>query len=203
MNVISIILQTFLIYFLAKLINTCSNHHAIDYIRAVFTLIFGVFFMYFNHVFQHKYNDSMYGKIHTEYHHNPKYKHTWYAKIIELFCNLQVLIFILVNNLIKKLTNIEIFSNYILVFWSLVYTWTHAIEHHNHHSCVHAHHHKFDNEENRNHSSEIKNYGLSTMDRIFNTYHPCDENGLFDAFYVLFKLYVICYATILIYKIKK
>ena len=200
---ISIIIRTFFIYLVVSLVNTCSHHHVIDYIRAVFTLIFSMFFMYFGHFFQHKYNDSMFGKIHTAYHHNPKYKHNWYVKLIEHLNNSQLLLFILVNNLIKKLTNIEIFSNYILVFWSLVYLWTHAIEQHNHHSCTHVYHHKFDNEENRNHSSEIKNYGPSTMDMIFNTYHPCDEDGLFDAFYVLFKLYVIYYATILIYKIKK
>ena len=192
------------IAFFVSLINACSHHRVIDYIRAGFTVIFSMFFMYFAHVFQHKYNDSIYGKMHTAYHHNPKYKHIWYAKLIELFNNLQLLIFILVNTLIKKFTNIEMFSNYILVFLSLYYLWIHNIEYHIHSSCRHRYHHKFDNEENINHSSEIKNYGPSTMDKIFNTYHDCNDNNndLMSRVRNLMILYIAYHATILIYKIK-
>ena len=203
MNALTLIKSAFFIYLFVSLINVCSNHRAIDYIRAFFTLIFSMFFLYFIHVFQHKYNNSMYGKIHTEYHHNPKCKHKWYATLIELYCNLQLLIFILVNNLIKKLTNIEIFSNYILVFWSLVYTWTHTIDYHNHDSNFHAYHHKFDNDDNINHSSEIKNYGPVSMDMIFNTYHHCTQNkDLMMPARHLMKFYLSYYVTSLIFKIK-
>ena len=189
------------IAFFVSLINACSHHRVIDYIRAGFTVIFSMFFMYFAHVFQHKYNDSIYGKMHTAYHHNPKYKHIWYAKLIELFNNLQLLIFILVNNLIKKFTNIEIFSNYILVSFLGIFIWTHFIEYNNTASCLHVYHHKFDNEENINHSSEIKNYDPTTIDKIFNTYHDCNghANGLINS---LIKLYIMYHATLLIFKIK-
>ena len=193
------------IAFVVSLINTCSHHHVIDYIRAFFTLMFSMFYMYFSHFFQHKYNDSMFGKIHTAYHHNPKYKHTWYAKIIELFINLQVFIFILVNNLIKKFTNVEIFSNYILFFYIAIYVCTHYIEYHNNASCLHTYHHAFDNEENQNHSSEIKNYGPMMLDTIFNTYHDCnhDDDSLWATVRILIPVYIIYHATVLIFKIKQ
>ena len=161
--------------------------------------------MYFSHFFQHKYNDSMFGKIHTAYHHNPKYKHTWYAKWIELFVNLQVFIFILVNNLIKKFTNIEIFSNYILFYYMAYYVWIHFVEYHNITSCLHVYHHKFDNEENQNHSSEIKNYGPMMLDTIFNTYHDCnhDDDSLLATVRILIPVYIMYHATVLIFKIKQ
>ena len=203
MNALTLIKSAFFIYLFVSLINVCSNHRAIDYIRAFFTLIFSMFFLYFIHVFQHKYNNSMYGKIHTEYHHNPKYKHKWYSNVIELYCNLQLLIFILVNNLIKKLANIEIFSNYILGFATLVYILTHAIDYHNHDSNVHAYHHKFDNDDNINHSSEIKNYGPPLMDMIFNTHHACTQNNdLMMHARHLMVIYLPYYVTSLIFKIK-
>ena len=196
--------NVFYLYLIAKLINACSKHHTIDYIRAVFTLIFGSFYIYFVHVIQHKYSDSMFGKIHTDYHHNPKYKHKWYSKVIEFFNNSQLLLFILVNNLIKKFTNIEIFSNYILFFWAMIYTWTHEIEYHNHPSCIHMYHHKFDNEENQNHSSEIKNYGPTSLDIMFNTFNEnCNqEHDLIRHVRHLMILYIMYIATSLIYKIK-
>ena len=208
MNIFSFIQYIGPIYFIVKfvkLINTCSHHHVIDYIRAFFTLIFGASYMYFYHVFQHKHNDSMLGKIHTAYHHNPKYKHIWYAKIIELFNNLQFLILILVNNLIKKFTNIEIFSNYILFYFMAIYVWNHFIEYHNIASCKHMYHHAFDNEENRNHSSEIKNYGPPTMDKIFNTYHDCnhEHDSLWATVRVIITIYIMYHATVLIFKIKQ
>ena len=206
MNMIGRILQfSFLTYFIVSVVNTCSHHRVIDYIRAFFTLIFSAFYMYFIHVIEHKYNDTMFGKMHTAYHHNPKYKHTWYANIIEFLNNSQLLIFILVNNLIKKITNVEIFSNYMLFMLSLYYIWSHFIEFHYLPSCVHAYHHMFDNEENINHSSDIKNYGPRQMDIIFNTYHSCDDDGTVWLKYLslVCKLGVIYYATSLIYKIKK
>ena len=192
------------IAFVVSLINECSHHHVIDYIRAFFTLTFSLSYMYFGHVYQHKYNNSMFGKMHTAYHHNPKYKHIWYVKIIELFNNSQLFIFILVNNLIKKFTNVEIFSNYILFYISALYMWLHFIEFHNNASCTHAYHHKFDNEENQNHSSEIKNYSPSIMDKIFNTYNDCKEDD--DLWFIvrsIIILYILYHATILIYKIKQ
>ena len=204
MNMISIIIRTFFIYMVVSLVNTCSHHHVIDYIRAVFTLIFSMFFMYFGHFFQHKYNDSMFGKIHTAYHHNPKCKHKWYAKLIEHLNNSQLLLFILVNNLIKQITNVEIFSNYILVFVTLIYLWTHAIEYQNHPSITHMYHHKFDNEENRNNSSEIKNYSPLLVDMIFNTYHDCNQNDdLLVKVRHMMEIYLTYWATSIFFKIKK
>lgn len=206
MPVTEIIHAIIFMYVIFKLITVCSDHRATDYIRSLFTLLFGLFFMYFSHVAQHKFNNSAFGRVHALFHHNPKCKHEWYAKIIEFINNLQLLIFILFNNVIKQITHIELFSNYILFSLTFYYILTHFIEFHYFPSCRHNHHHAFDNEENQNHSLDIQNYGPHVMDIMFNTHHACNDDGanvyLVETF-KLCKLYVMYYATSLIYKIKK
>ena len=203
MQAVDIINVLIFIYVILKLINACSTNRAADYIRSGFTLIFSIFFMYFSHVAQHKFNDSVLGKLHTTYHHNPKLKNEWYAKVIEFINNLQLLLFILVNNVIKQITRIELFSNYVLFALTFYYIWTHFIEFHYFPSCVHNHHHAFDNEENHNHSLEIQNYGPHIIDTLFHTHHACNDDAnvyLVETFEVV-KLGAMYYATSLIYKI--
>lgn len=203
MKVSEIVNLFFFIYVIVLLINVCSRHHAMDYFRAGFTLVFSIFFMYFSHVAQHKFNDSMLGKAHTMYHHNPKYKNEWYSKIIEFINNLQLLIFILFNNIIKKIANVELFSNYILFALTVYYTWSHFVEFHYLPSCRHNYHHKFDNEENHNRSLVIKNYGPHFMDIVFETNYDCIEsNQRLWLKYLsnILKLYVVYRITSFIYK---
>lgn len=204
MHTIEIINAIIFIYVILKLITVCSAHRATDYIRSCFTLVFGLFFMYFSHVAQHKFNNSVFGRVHALFHHNPKCKHEWYAKIIEFINNLQLLIFILVNNVIKQIAHIELFSNYVLFALTFYYIWTHFIEFHYFPSCVHNQHHAFDNEENHNHSLEIQNYGPHIIDMLFNTHHACNDATVYVVEPVkLVKMYAMYYATRLIYKIKK
>lgn len=192
------------IYVVVMLIHACSKNKATDYYRAGFTLVFSVCFIYFYHVAQHKYNDSIFGKVHTMYHHNPKFKNELYSKLIEFINNIVLLIFILLNNLIKKAINVELFSNYILFMLTVYYLWSHFIEFHYLPSCRHEYHHSFDNEENANKSSHLKNYGPHFMDIIFNTDHFCThahvENTWLKYLSNILKLYVAYRVTIFIYK---
>lgn len=203
MNIIYTLNALVYYYVVYLLINACSKHRAIDYFRAIFTAIFATFFFYFIHVLQHKFNDSIIGRIHTTYHHNPKYKNKWYSTVFEFFNNLILLIFILLNNIVKHFTNVEIFSNYILFISVFYYAWVHFIEFHYTNSCKHIYHHKFDNAENLNHSSVIKNYGPYYMDILFGTNYDCPQNETWLSYlnYIL-KIYIAYQVTISIYKIK-
>ena len=200
-DIINIIIFNFVII---RLIIACSAHRAMDYIRAYFTLVFGMCVLYFGHVANHKFKNGIVGKLHAM-HHNPKIKNEWYAMIIEFIYNSQLLIFILFNNVFKQITRIELFSNYILFAIVFLYIWTHWIEQHCFPDCVHKYHHTFDAEENHD-PVNVKNYGPHIMDRIFNTYHDCNNdnaNVYLAKIREYFKLGFMYYATSLLYKIKK
>jgi len=199
--IIQLVELTSFVYILFRLINECTNHRAVDYTRAMFTLTFASFWVYSIHRYQHKYPDGVFGKIHAM-HHNPKHKNEWYAYVLEGLNNSQLLLFILFNNLLKKMTNVELFSNYILVLLTVMYLFVHFIQYKVVKSCKHAIHHEHDNDAIQNYES-IKNYDPAIFDQLFETKSYCNSDQPTWCLYVLVILvrtYILYYVTVSICK---
>ena len=178
-------------YVVFRLINECTTHRAVDYIRAIFTLTVASVWLYSTHRYQHKYTDGVFGKIHAM-HHNPKHKNEWYAYVSEGLNNSQLLLFILFNNLLKKMTNFELFSNYIMVLMTFMYLFVHFIQYKLFHSCEHAIHHQHDNDAIQNYAL-IKNYDPAIFDELFETKYYCNSDQAPSWYlYVLFILFRAC-----------
>lgn len=186
--IIPLVEYTLLAYVLFKLINECTNRRAVDYIRAIFTLIVASFWLYLIHRYQHKYPDGVFGKIHAM-HHNPKHKNKWYAYVLEILNNSQLLLVILFNNLLKKMTNFELFSNYILILLTIMYLFMHFIQFKLFNSC-HAIHHQHDNDAIQNYES-IKDYDPVIFDQLFETKSYCNSDQPTWCLYVLVILFIL------------
>jgi hypothetical protein len=189
-------------YILFRLTNECTRHRAVDYIRAMFTLTFASLWIYLMHRHQHKYPDGVFGKIHAM-HHNPKHKNEWYAHALECLNNSQLLLFILFNKLIKKMTNVELFSNHILVLLTVMYLFVHFVQYKVFKSCKHAIHHEHDNDAIQ-HYELIKNYEPYIFDNLFETQSHCKPDQVPSWYlYVLIILVRTCilyYVTVAICK---
>lgn len=199
--IIQLVEFTSFAYILFRLINECTNHRAVDYTRAIFTLTFASFWIYSIHRYQHKYPDGVFGKIHAM-HHNPKHKNEWYAYILEGLNNSQFLLFILFNNLLKKMTNVELFSNYILVLLTVMYLFVHFIQYNVVKSCNHAIHHQHDNDVIQNYEF-IKNYDPAILDKLFETNSYCitDQTPWYlSVLVILVRTYILYYVTVAICK---
>lgn len=186
-----------------KIMNECTSHRVVDYVRAVFTLAFASFFIYTTHRYQHKHPDSMFGKLHA-LHHNPNYKNKWYVEVLEGVNNSQLLLLIIVNNVITKVTNVQLFSNVMFVFLTCMYLVIHLVQYKVSYSCSHAKHHEYDsvNGMHRDYAA-IKNYAPYVMDNLFKTNAYCStgETSLnVFAIIALFRTYVVYCMTIWICK---
>ena len=199
--IIQLVEFTSFAYIFFRLINECTNHRAVDYTRAIFTLTFASFWIYSMHRYQHKYPDGVLGKIHAM-HHNPKHKNEWYAYILEGLNNSQILLFILFNNILKKMTNVELFSNYILVLLTVMYLFVHFIQYNVVKSCNHAIHHQHDNDVIQNYEF-IKNYDPAIFDKLFETKSYCitDQTPWYlSVLVILVRTYILYYVTVAICK---
>lgn len=187
-----------------KIMNECTSHRVVDYVRALFTLAFASFFLYTIHWYQHKHSDSVFGKLHA-LHHNPNYKNKWYAELLEGVNNAQLLLFIIVNNLIKKVTNVQLFSNVMFVFLTCMYLVVHLVQYKVLYSCSHAKHHEYDsvNGMHRDYAA-IKNYAPYVMDNLFKTNAYCITGETTSlhvyAIIALFRTYVVYCVTIWVCK---
>ena len=130
-----------------------------SYIRCIITIIFVIFFSYFSHRAAH---DIYPYNIFHMIHHNDEYNNKKWALLLELIINLfQIggLILIPFNMYLEKLIGIKLLNNYVILYYSLVYTSHHMINYHYIPNTIHIQHHK----------NEITNYGPDIIDVLFFT----------------------------------
>lgn len=200
--IVQLVELTSFAYILFRLINECTRHRAVDYTRAMFTLTFASFCLYSMHRHQHKYPDGVFGKIHAM-HHNPKHKNEWYTYALEGLNNSQLLLFILFNNVIKKITNVELFSNHILVLLTVMYLFVHFVQYKVFNSCNHAIHHQHDNDAIQQYEL-IKNYDPYIFDKLFETQSHCNpdqvQSWYLHVLIILVRACILYYVTVAICK---
>jgi hypothetical protein len=95
-------------------------------------------------------------------HHNDDINHTFFGRTLEWIVNfLQIggLLLIPLNRLLENKTGVKLFNEYIIVFYSLVYTTHHMINYHVLEVDTHIRHHKNVN----------TNYGPDYMDVLLGT----------------------------------
>ena len=130
-----------------------------DLKRGLFTITFMVIFSYLSHMVGHKlYPINIFHKV----HHNDDINHTFFGRTLEWIVNfLQIggLLLIPLNRLLENKTGVRLFNEYIIVFYSLVYTTHHMINYHVLEVDTHIRHH-----ENVN-----TNYGPDYMDVLLGT----------------------------------
>ena len=130
-----------------------------DLKRGLFTITFMVIFSYLSHMVGHKlYPINIFHKV----HHNDDINHTFLGRTLEWIVNfLQIggLLLIPLNRLLENKTGIRLFNEYIIVFYSLVYTTHHMINYHLLEVDTHIRHHKNVN----------TNYGPDYMDVLLGT----------------------------------
>jgi hypothetical protein len=136
-----------------------TNH---NYVLAIFTLFFAEYWCYITHYITHNKNFEFIGFIHL-FHHTPKYADAIWVFLVELLLNFFIyggFVLIFLGEIIKRLFSIEIFNNYVLFFWSIVYSSYHLINFHYLKSPTHKEHHLQNGQ---------LNYGPDWMDIIFGT----------------------------------
>lgn len=130
-----------------------------DLKRGLFTITFMVIFSYLSHMVGHKlYPINIFHKV----HHNDDINHTFFGRTLEWIVNfLQIggLLLIPLNRLLENKTGVRLFNEYIIVFYSLVYTTHHMINYHVLEVDTHIRHHKNVN----------TNYGPDYMDVLLGT----------------------------------
>jgi hypothetical protein len=130
-----------------------------DLKRGLFTITFMVIFSYLSHMVGHKlYPINIFHKV----HHNDDINHTFFGRTLEWIVNfLQIggLLLIPLNRLLENKTGVKLFNEYIIVFYSLVYTTHHMINYHVLEVDTHIRHHKNVN----------TNYGPDYMDVLLGT----------------------------------
>jgi len=130
-----------------------------DLKRGLFTITFMVIFSYLSHMVGHKlYPINIFHKV----HHNDDINHTFFGRTLEWIVNfLQIggLLLIPLNRLLENKTGVRLFNEYIIVFYSLVYTTHHMINYHLLEVDTHIRHHKNVN----------TNYGPDYMDVLLGT----------------------------------
>jgi len=133
-----------------------------NYILSLLTLFFAEYWCYITHHITHNKNFEFIGFMHL-FHHNPKYADATWVFVIELLLNFFLyggFVLIFLGEIIKKLFSIKIFNNYVLFFWSIVYSSYHLINFHYLKSPTHKAHHL---------QNGKLNYGPDWMDIIFGT----------------------------------
>jgi hypothetical protein len=126
------------------------------------------------------------------------------VEVLEGVNNSQLLLLIIVNNVITKVTNVQLFSNVMFVFLTCMYLVIHLVQYKVSYSCSHAKHHEYDsvNGMHRDYAA-IKNYAPYVMDNLFKTNAYCStgETSLnVFAIIALFRTYVVYCMTIWICK---
>jgi len=160
-NLISCLKLNFVFYLVFFVLGLYLSLISKDLYRGIFTLLFCTLFSYFSHRLSHRIFPLNYKYFHI-LHHNIKYNKKWWAELIECIVNLiQIggIILIPINILIEKYTNIKLFNNYLILYFSLVYTSTHMINYHILDVNTHRVHHEDTN----------TNYGPDYVDILFNT----------------------------------
>jgi len=133
-----------------------------NYLLAIFTLFFAEYWCYVSHQLTHKKSFEFVGFLHL-FHHDSKYKESLWVFIIELLLNFFIyggFILIFLGAFIEKTFSIKIFNNYVLFFWSILYSSYHLINFHYLKSPTHKEHHLKNGQ---------VNYGPDWMDIIFGT----------------------------------
>jgi len=133
-----------------------------NYILALSTLFFAEYWCYITHYITHNKNFEFIGFIHL-FHHSPKHSDAMWVFVIELLLNFFIyggFVLIFLGEIIKKVFSIKIFNNYILFFWSIVYSSYHLINFHYLKSPTHKEHHLQNGQ---------LNYGPDWMDILFGT----------------------------------
>ena len=133
-----------------------------NYLLAIFTLFFAEFWCYITHYITHNKNFEFIGFMHL-FHHDPKYADKTWVFVIELLLNFFIyggFVLIFLGEIVKRLFSIEIFNNYVLFFWSIVYSSYHLINFHYLKSPTHKEHHLQNGQ---------LNYGPDWMDIICGT----------------------------------
>ena len=118
-----------------------------------------VIFSYLSHKVGHKvYPINIFHKV----HHNDRVNHTFLGRALEWVVNfLQIggLLLIPLNRFLEKKTGVKLLNDYIIVFYSLVYTTHHMINYHVLNVDTHVRHHK----------NSDTNYGPDYMDVLMGT----------------------------------
>jgi sterol desaturase/sphingolipid hydroxylase (fatty acid hydroxylase superfamily) len=132
-----------------------------DFKRGIFTIVFMVLFSYLSHIAGHKlYPINLFHGLHHQDEHNKK----WWARLVEWVVNLIQIGGILLIPLNIYLSNsrylgYKVLNNYIILYFSLVYTTHHMINYHLMKVDTHVRHHKNTN----------TNFGPDYMDVLFGT----------------------------------
>ena len=130
-----------------------------DFYRGFFTIYFVTVFSYFSHSIGHKYFPfNIFHKI----HHDDKVNDKWWARGIEWLVNfLQIggILLIPINELINKKYGVRLLNNYVILYFSFVYTSHHMINYHLMKVDTHVRHHK----------DVDTNFGPDYMDTLMGT----------------------------------
>lgn len=130
-----------------------------DFIRGAITIVLILVFSYFSHrASHHIYPYNILHKVHHTEQHNKK----WWARILEWFVNfLQIggIMLIPINIYFEKLFKTKLLNNYVILYYSIVYTTHHMINYHYMEIDTHARHHR----------DESTNYGPDYMDVLMGT----------------------------------
>ncbi len=155
--------------------------------KALFTLAFCTLFSYLSHRVSHLYFPFNFKYFH-QLHHNEKHNKKVWAEIIEWLVNIiQIggLILIPINYFIEKYFKIQFLSNYLIIYYTLVYTSTHMINYHIMSIDTHIKHHL----------NTKTNFGPDYVDILFgtkyngSTFEEMNEtiiNSLYSGIIVLF-----------------
>ena len=140
--------------------------------KVMITMIFAVNWTYWSHKYCHYSQADPISKLHM-IHHTPLLRHNISSDVIESLINLFIIggiILIPINIFIKKITNIKLLNNSILIFWAIVYTTYHLFNFHFLPNISHQSHHKTDtNLENKQDAINATNYGPEYLDILNNT----------------------------------
>lgn len=139
------------------------NYITDDDMRRTMMTYFGIsFWTYAVHLFMHKYENTILGKIHA-IHHTSEYKDYISTEIFEIIVNLTVLGglgWIPLIMVTETYTGIQIANHYVILIWSIIFTTYHLINYHILSHAVHVQHHV---------DKGVNNYGPEWFDIICNT----------------------------------
>jgi hypothetical protein len=130
-----------------------------SFINGAVTIVITLAFSYFSHRATH--NVFPYNIFH-KFHHMDAHNHKWWAIILEGLVNFfQIggVILIPLNMYIEKLSGKKLLNNYVILYYSIVYTTHHMINYHNMKIDAHV----------RHHLDELTNYGPDYMDVLMGT----------------------------------
>lgn len=138
-----------------------------NFINGAITIYVIILFSYFSHRAAH--SIFPYNIFHL-IHHKDEHNHKWWAILIEWVTNfLQVsgIILIPLNMILEKQLKMKLLNEYVILYYSIVYTTHHMINYHNMKIDTHIRHHQ----------NENTNYGPDLLDVLMGT-KP--DNSMFE-----------------------